>query len=74
MFLLVSLLTFCCYNRFGVDLAFVFTPLSIVYPAFTTFLCFLARFLELLEKMLEIVRATLFPPLNKQLFFVGGLS
>jgi len=69
VFLLVSLLTFWCYNRFGLDPVFVFHTLIHVYPAFAAFLCFLARFLELLEKMLEKVRATLFPPLSKQLFF-----
>lgn len=74
VFLLVSLLTFWCYNRFGVDPVFGFHTLIHVYPAFAASLCFLARFLELLEKMLEKVRATVFPPLSKQLFFEGGLS
>ena len=72
VFLLVSLLTFWCYNRFDVDPVFVFHTLIHVYPAFAAFLCFLARFLELLENVLEKVRATLFPPLSKQLFFFSG--
>ena len=73
VFLLVSLLTFWCYNRFGVDPVFVFHTFIPVYPAFAAFLCFLARFLKLLEKMLENARASLLPPLGKQLLFEGGL-
>ena len=73
VFLLVSLLNFWCFNRFGVDLVFVFHTFIPVYPAFAAFLCFLARFLKLLEKMLEKVRASLLPTLGKQLLFEGGL-
>lgn len=72
VFLLVSLLNFWGCNRFGVDPVFVFHTFIPVYPAFAAFLCFLARFLKLLEKMLEKVWASLLPPLGKQLLFERG--
>ena len=68
VFLLVSLLNFWCCNRFGVDPVFVFHTFI---PCLSGF-CFLARFLKLLEKMLEKVRASLLPPFGKQLPFEGG--